>query len=61
MSTTRPLEPVDRQVVLEILWTMKRQIDLLGWHVTQMRPGVDEEIADGLFKIDEALKRLSKR
>lgn len=59
MSTaTKPPISKDRQL-LEVLDALKRQVDLLGWHIGQMRGvGVVEEIDGGLHNVDRALRTL---
>ena len=61
-DTSRPLAPTDRIEVLAVLDAMKRQIDLLGWHVKEIRNdgGVTEELNSGLGMIENAIGRMRK-
>lgn len=50
--------PLARQI-FDALDDMKRQIDLLSWHVAQGRDlGVREEIAGGIHNVDRSLRAL---
>jgi len=59
---TRTVQPVDRQNVIAALNAMRRQIDLLGWHVKQLRADksgtVASEIDSGLELIKRELSRI---
>ncbi len=58
LPTTRPLQPVDRHDLADVLGMIIRHVELLGWHVKQMRSGTAEEIDGGLERVKEAVASL---
>lgn len=63
MSEVRSIRPADRRDVAEALWAIKRQLDLLGWHVKQLRDGasVATEIDAGMEAVETAVRKLVGR
>lgn len=63
MSETRSIRPADTRDVAEALLAIKCQLDLLGWHVKQLRdgPGVATEIDGGMEAVEGAVLALAKR
>lgn len=63
MSETRSIRPADTRDVAEALWAIKRQLDLLGWHVKQLRDGasVATEIDGGMEAVETSVLKLASR
>ena len=58
MPSTMSVDPIHQKDVLAVVSAIARHVDVLAWHMAQIRPGAAEEIIGGMDAIKEAIRAL---